>query len=95
MKAKLISLTLLLASVVIPIPSAKASAIVASQAFGVYIDAPYVQGSYLSNSTLYPGMTVTDNYDGTGAADGAVCPTTNTGGIGNVGTYYYPGGVGD
>ena len=95
MKVKLISLTLLLASVVIPIPSAKASAIVASQAFGVYIDAPYVQGSYLSNSTLYPGMTVTDNYDGTGAADNGTCPTTNVGGIGNVGTYSFPGGAGD
>ena len=51
-----------------------------TDAIGVYMDQPYVQGSYLANN--YPSMTLTDTYSAT--ASGDPCPTT-----GNVGTYSY------
>ncbi|MEI8184377.1 MAG: InlB B-repeat-containing protein, partial [Actinomycetes bacterium] len=54
-----------------------------SDAIGVYMDQPYVQGSYLANN--YPSMTVTDTYSATTSGD--PCPT-----IGNVGTYSYASG---
>ena len=51
-----------------------------TDAIGVYMDQPYVQGSYLANN--YPSMTLTDTYSATTSDD--PCPTT-----GNVGTYSY------
>ena len=54
--------------------------IASTDAIGVYMDQPYVQGSYLANN--YPSMTLTDTYSATTSGD--PCPTT-----GNVGTYSY------
>ena len=51
-----------------------------TDAIGVYMDQPYVQGSYIANT--YPSMTSTDTYSATTSGD--PCPTT-----GNVGTYSY------
>jgi hypothetical protein len=56
-----------------------------NEAFAVYMDAPYVQGSYIASQ--YPGSTSTDTYDNI-SQDNNDCPST-----GNVGSYSFAAGT--
>jgi len=50
------------------------------KAVEVYVDAPYVQGSYIPE--LYPAASLVDNYNNSVVTSGTACPTSGT-----VGTY--------
>jgi hypothetical protein len=60
--------------------SATLGVISSSDAIAVYMDAPYVQGSYLANN--YPAMTVTETF--TTSTSGSACPSN-----GVVGTFTF------
>ena len=73
-------ITIAISNLYITPAQATLGVISSSDAIGVYMDQPYVQGSYVANN--YPSMTLTDTYSATTSGD--PCPTT-----GNVGTYSY------
>lgn len=75
-----IVITVAISNLYISPAQATLGVISSTDAIGVYMDQPYVQGSYVANS--YPSMTLTDTYSATTSGD--PCPTT-----GNVGTYSY------